>query len=275
MYLQKSGNKYQCEKCGIEFEHKWRNGATRKYCSRKCNGQARFEKSHVVKKCKECGKDFKSWAFKMRSYCSHLCANKVVQRKKSEKATRPVICKTCKKTFIKRTSDLKIYKGYRGGKRSQYCSRECWKLKIQNISSLKQRAWVVFSAYIRNRDKWTCFTCDKREQGANMHAGHFISRSHNSTLFDEMNVHAQCASCNMFRNGQPHLYAEKLIQIHGQEKFMQLVARGKEIKQFTKQELREIYDRYKSLIKINPLGPATAPKVIHRQDLNEADRLVQ
>lgn len=114
-----------------------------------------------------------------------------------------------------------------------------------NISSLKKKVWIVFSRYIRERDNWTCFTCGKMERGSQMHAGHFISRSHASTLFHEMNVHAQCASCNMFRNGQPHLYAEKLIRIHGEEKFMELVALGRKTKKFTATELLELYDKYK------------------------------
>jgi hypothetical protein len=204
----------------------------------------------TIKKCKECKEDFESPTYKMRAFCSHTCANKVEARKKMNKAKRDVVCKTCKKTFTKRASDLKMYASYAGKKRGQYCSRECFTARIQNISSLKKRAWVVFSRYIRERDNWTCFTCGivkaHSSLHSGMHAGHFISRSHNSTLYDEKNVHAQCASCNMYRNGQPHIYADKIIRIYGKKAFDDLIKRGRLIKKFTKPELLELHDYYKA-----------------------------
>lgn len=78
-----------------------------------------------------------------------------------------------------------------------------------------------------------------------MHAGHFISRRHNATLFDEMNVHAQCAGCNTFRNGQPHIYAAKLIQKYGEKEFQNLVRRSLIVKKFTRQELLSLIEIYK------------------------------
>lgn len=215
-YLQRSGNKYRYKK---------------------------------AKLCKLCGIEFFP-SKPMQAFCGYSCASKSRSEKKAKKAQRIKVCKNCKKEIIKRASDFKLYKGYRGSKRGQYCSRECWKSRVQNISSLKQRAWVVFSLYIRNRDSWTCFTCGKIERGAKMHAGHFISRSHNSTLFDEMNVHAQCAGCNMFRNGQPHLYAEKLVNTYGQKEFMSLIARGREIKQFTRPELISLHIQYRAKLRV-------------------------
>lgn len=77
-----------------------------------------------------------------------------------------------------------------------------------------------------------------------MHAGHFISRRHASTLFDEKNVHAQCASCNMFRNGQPHIYAERIIKDYGIEEFNALLDRGRVTRKFSKQDLIGIYEKY-------------------------------
>lgn len=194
--------------------------------------------------CKRCGVKYNP-SRPMQAFCGYSCASKTKSEKRHEAASKEVSCRVCKKKYVKRASDLKVYGGrYKTTKRGMYCSRECWRARVQNISSLKQRAWVVFSLYVRMRDRWTCFTCGKQEHGANMHAGHFISRTHNSTFFDELNVHAQCASCNMFRNGQPHLYAEKLINLYGKKTFMSLIARGREIKQFTKEELLAIHDQY-------------------------------
>ena len=121
--------------------------------------------------------------------------------------------------------------------------------KDMTVSRLKVRAWNEFSKYIRERDKWTCFTCGKIGVGTQIHAGHFISRRYNNTLFDEKNVHAQCASCNMFRNGEPHIYAAKIISLYGMAEFDALLERGKQQKKFTKQELIDLYHHYKILNK--------------------------
>lgn len=149
-------------------------------------------------------------------------------------------CKTCKKNYQLRPHEA--------AKRNRYCSYQCYKSAVQTVSSLKKLAWNAFAKYIRERDKYTCYTCGKVASGNGMHAGHFISRRHNSTLFHERNVHAQCASCNMFMNGQPHLYVERMIRDYGQDFVLELIALSKEVKKFTKQELQEIYEKYKKLI---------------------------
>ena len=49
--------------------------------------------------------------------------------------------------------------------------------KKQSISTLKKKLWKEFSLFIRNRDKWNCYTCGRRAEGSGLHAGHFISKS--------------------------------------------------------------------------------------------------
>lgn len=118
-------------------------------------------------------------------------------------------------------------------------------MKNLSLSGWKKKVWKVFSLWIRNRDSWTCYTCGCA--GALMQAGHFIPRQHSATLFDEMNVHAQCARENLYGNGAPHVYAQKLIAQYGQAEFDALVERGKSTKKFTIPELRGLYEKYKSL----------------------------
>ena len=112
------------------------------------------------------------------------------------------------------------------------------------ISKLKREAWKVFSLWIRNRDNWICYTCGAQRKGAGMHAGHFVPRSHNSTLFDPMNNHAQCATCNIWKRGEPGIYASRLLKEYGREAFEDLVKRGRETKQFKPSELEEIIKKY-------------------------------
>lgn len=113
------------------------------------------------------------------------------------------------------------------------------------LSKLKAEAWKVFSLFIRERDKYKCITCGKEGRGSFMHAGHFISRKNNSVLFNEKNVHAQCFNCNLWRQGESGIYAQEIIKRYGIEEFDALVAKGKEIKQWTPQELKEIAQKYR------------------------------
>jgi|SRR3954451_3335822 len=120
------------------------------------------------------------------------------------------------------------------------------KVKKESISTLKKKAWAVFSKWIRNRDNYTCFTCGKYDEnrGHFMHAGHYISRSHNATLFDEENVHAQCYYCNVRERGNVAEYTPRLMQKLGTPGFKALLARGRTTKQFTPQELKDLLTKY-------------------------------
>ena len=114
------------------------------------------------------------------------------------------------------------------------------------IAKLKKEAWRVFSLFIRNRDNWTCYTCGSRIKGAGMHAGHFISRTKLSTFFDEMNVHAQCYPCNIFKKGNAGEYSYRLVEQYGPAEFYRLLERGRSLKPmgFTRQELENIITKY-------------------------------
>src|SRR3990167_3449 len=109
-------------------------------------------------------------------------------------------------------------------------------MRRESISSLKKKADIVFSLYIRQRDK-RCFTCNSAK---NLQCGHFISRSHNATRYDPENAKAQCVGCNVFKNGNMAEYSYRLLQKLGKERFNALIKRGREIKQFKIQELQEI-----------------------------------
>lgn len=200
------------------------------------------KKNISIKNCKECGNEFESLTYKMRAFCSHRCANKATNRK--NRAIKSVIkCLNCDKYFARRPGDIKRNRVYSKG-RLRYCSPGCFHQKQQTVSSLKKVVWTNFSKYIKERDNWTCFTCDKYIKGAQMHGGHYISRRYNATLFDERNVHAQCSSCNMFKNGEPHIYTQKLLKIHGYEWLEKLIEDSKIPKKFTKAELLELKEVY-------------------------------
>ena len=76
----------------------------------------------------------------------------------------------------------------------------------------KRSLWRHFSAYIKARDNYKCFTCGRIARGQAMHAGHFIPKGAGgiALYFNEDNVHAQCAGCNLFLAGNQHEYGKRL-----------------------------------------------------------------
>lgn len=86
----------------------------------------------------------------------------------------------------------------------------------------KGKAWEVVKKYIRERDKWKCFTCHKRitiPQDAQ--AGHWIPvgvcGSNNTLGWDERNIHLQCHKCNCNRGGWGERYTEMMEIKYGKE----------------------------------------------------------
>lgn len=90
-------------------------------------------------------------------------------------------------------------------------------MRKENITLKKKKLWKLFSAYIRKRDKYVCFTCGKINTGAGMHAGHFIPSSICGVglRYDESNVHAQCFRCNIHLSGNWVEYRERMIKRYG------------------------------------------------------------
>jgi hypothetical protein len=53
-------------------------------------------------------------------------------------------------------------------------------------------------------------------------AGHYITRTRKSVMFNEINVHAQCRKCNRFQEGNHFLYRKWLVEKYGEEKVKDL-----------------------------------------------------
>jgi len=108
----------------------------------------------------------------------------------------------------------------------------------------------VFSEYIRRRyaknDIATCVTCGKKDHWKKLQAGHFMSRKHYATRWDEYNVEVQCSACNVFRYGEQYLFAKYL----GTEKADMLLAKSRETVKFPDWEIQEMIDLYKTKISL-------------------------
>ena len=116
-------------------------------------------------------------------------------------------------------------------------------------STEKKKALKAFSDYIRERDNWTCYTCGKKGDRYTMDAGHLISRYWAGTLFDEMNVHAQCKGCNILHENDPEIYRREWIDEYGQAAFDVLYSKSKETVKRTAQDYIEIRKEYEAKLR--------------------------
>ncbi len=118
-------------------------------------------------------------------------------------------------------------------------------------SKLVKKLDNIFSQYIRlsnSKDgNCTCVTCGKIGDWKNggIQAGHFQSRKHYSTRWDERNVKPQCVGCNMFKAGEQYKFSLYL----GQQLSEELLQESRKIRKFTSVELEEMADYYSSKIK--------------------------
>jgi hypothetical protein len=109
----------------------------------------------------------------------------------------------------------------------------------------------IFSQYIRLRysknEIATCVTCGKQDHWKKMQNGHFISRKHYATRWDEDNCQVQCSGCNVFRYGEQYLFSKYL----GVDLSEELLMKSRKIQKFTDNELLDMIELYNE--KVNNL----------------------
>jgi len=114
---------------------------------------------------------------------------------------------------------------------------------------------TVFSIYIRRKDAVNdiaqCVTCGKKEHWSKLQNGHWASRRHYSTRWDEKNCNVQCAGCNVFRAGEIYLYTKYLCSKYGNNFPDQLYNKSQKIIKFADAELIDMIEFYKE--KVNSL----------------------
>lgn len=122
-------------------------------------------------------------------------------------------------------------------------------------SVLIKKLDTIFSQYIRRRyavnDISECFTCGVKNEYKKQQAGHFASRRHYSTRWDEFNVQVQCYSCNICNQGMQFEFGKKLCLKYGDNFAEDLMIKSKEVVKFTESDLIQLIEHYTE--KVNSL----------------------
>ena len=115
-------------------------------------------------------------------------------------------------------------------------------------SVLIKKLDTIFSQYIRRRyavnDISECFTCGVKNDYKKQQAGHFASRRHYSTRWNEFNVQVQCYSCNICNQGMQFEFGKKLCSQYGNNFAENLMIESKKIVKFTESDLIDLIENY-------------------------------
>lgn len=120
-------------------------------------------------------------------------------------------------------------------------------------STLVKKADAIFSQYIRkryadNNGIAECFTCGKKDHWKSLQCGHFMSRKHYSTRWDEKNCQVQCAGCNVFRWGEQFKFGRNLDVKLGKGTADSLEQKSRQILKYNNIELIELIEHYKKKV---------------------------
>ena len=125
---------------------------------------------------------------------------------------------------------------------------------MKTISKLKKELDKWFSLYIRLRDATDeglvqCFTCGKvSHYKSGMQNGHFQSRKHLATRWDEENCQVQCVGCNMFKAGEQYKFSVALDGKYGEGKAEELELLARTIMKVSRIDYEEKISYYKDLV---------------------------
>lgn len=125
-------------------------------------------------------------------------------------------------------------------------------VKVKKKPDLKARLDKEFSLYIRLRDAmpggfFRCISCGQIKPFEQADCGHYHSRRHMSTRWDEDNAHAECRNCNRFLADHLISYRENLIRKIGQMRFDKLAWKASQTKKWSDFEIQELIKYYKAL----------------------------
>lgn len=133
--------------------------------------------------------------------------------------------------------------------------------KLKTIPKLKKELDSIFSRFIRLRNAdddgyVSCVTCLKVDHWKNLQCGHFMSRRHSSTRWDEDNCQVQCYSCNVMQQGKQYEFSKWLDKTFGEGKSDELLIKSRESRKFDRYELERMHLEYRQEVEyhLNRIG---------------------
>lgn len=116
---------------------------------------------------------------------------------------------------------------------------------VLSLAQLKKKVQRVVNAYVRKRDEnEPCISCNKWSESWD--AGHYLPMGSKGYFrFEPDNIHKQCISCNRFKHGNLIEYRINLRKKIGWERLEDLEEKRHMSRKWTREELEEIYQRYK------------------------------
>jgi len=118
--------------------------------------------------------------------------------------------------------------------------------------SVVKKLDTIFSQYIRLRKAKNgiaeCYTCGVRDHWKNLQCGHFMSRKHYSTRWDELNCQVQCYKCNIHGYGEQFRFGQRLNKEYGNQTADILESKCRNIEKFSNGDLLEKVEYYKSIV---------------------------
>lgn len=126
-----------------------------------------------------------------------------------------------------------------------------------NKSDIDTKCWELCSLFWRlfytdNNGYGFCYTCEKRVHYKEANLGHYISRAYKAVKFHEDNLRFQCVQCNKWKNGEPVVFRENLVDEIGEEAVRKL-EKQKDDPHPTKEQMLKSIAEYKGKIKVIPL----------------------
>jgi len=119
------------------------------------------------------------------------------------------------------------------------------------VSKLKKKLDTIFSKYVRlkHADKngyVKCYTCGVKKywEKDGMQAGHFMSRKHTATRFDEQNVKPQCYSCNCHFYGRQFEFGQNLDKEFGEGTAETLLQKSRQTQKNTVSDMQNLIELY-------------------------------
>lgn len=122
--------------------------------------------------------------------------------------------------------------------------------KVKREVDLVAKLDRYFALFIRLRDAmpsglFRCISCGKIKPFEQSDCGHYHSRTHMNTRWDEKNANSECRACNRFSADHLIGYRENLIKKIGQGQFDLLSVRATQTKKWSDFELKLLIEHYR------------------------------